>query len=59
MEASKKRRRQSGNGTDDDEPSLDLLSLYQSDFGDRILSFGLVLICVHLIYQQAIQEINY
>jgi len=40
MEASKKRCRQSGKGTNDDEAPVDLLSLYQSDFGDRILSFA-------------------
>ena len=35
-----KRRRQIGKDTDDDEPPLDLLSLYQSDFGDRLFSFA-------------------
>jgi len=37
---SKRPRQCSGNSGDEDEPPLDLLSLYQSDFGDRILSFA-------------------
>jgi len=40
MEASKKRRRQSGNGGTDNDNEPHLLSLYQSDFGDRILTFA-------------------
>jgi len=37
---SKRRRQCGGNGGDEDEPPLDLLALYKSDFGDRILSFA-------------------
>jgi len=37
--AAKRPRRDTNNGGDDDRP-LDLLSLYQSDIGDRILSFA-------------------
>lgn len=53
-----KRRRQCGNnGGDEDE--LDLLALYKSDIGDRILSFASGVDLCTLDIQQAIQEINY
>ena len=37
---SKRRRQCGGNDGDEDEPPLDLLALYKSDIGDRILSFA-------------------
>ena len=48
--ASKRRRQCVDDGGGDDEAPLDLLALYQSDIGDRILSYASGQIYVHLTY---------
>jgi hypothetical protein len=48
--ASKRPRQCGGNGGGEDEPPLDLLSLYQSDFGIEFYLMRLVMIYVHSIY---------